>query len=355
MSMSQQAMELICQYYRPMGVTSYHDRGIYGNGVKVCIIDTEITNNLNISNVEVLDFTKSDPTEHQSHGNMIGSLIANRGIDVDNSGITTPGIAPDAQVLLCAIDGKEDDSGRMLLEFNAIISAFYEASARNVDIINASFGTPDDNPLVRSAVKNALDKGILVFAAAGNDGTSEYIFPASIPGVISVASCDLNCVKSDFSNFNDRISLLAPGEKFELQDNDGSLHQVSGTSFASPFAAGLAALVLSDARKKSNNPDLRISATEMVSILSDEYHIGCKIDSASNQKSPTSLPKIINLPFGLGGFVDGDGVTGVIVTFFTYGLFIVVLIFVFFAVMNWYRRRPLKPSINKKRSDSQSY
>jgi len=63
----------------------------------------------------------------------------------------------------------------------------------------------------KTAFQNAYDAGVLSIAAAGNDGTSAYSYPASYPSVVSVAAIDSNKQVADFSQYNDQVELAAPG------------------------------------------------------------------------------------------------------------------------------------------------
>lgn len=287
-------IRIVNKYYASTGVLDYHARHIKGDNVKIYIVDTEIVNNLELPNIEVIDFTNTDPIEHEFHGNLIGALIACPGLDSYHSGFSAEGIASEAKVFLGAIDGRNDE-GKTVLEYPAIIRAIYDAISKDVDIITLSFGSHDKHPDVDRAIQLAISKGILVFAAAGNDGNSTYMYPACCDGVIAVSSHDEDCNISGFATVNDKVAFFAPGSNLTLEDNDGKFYRVNGTSFSCPYAAALAALILCDKRKQVNDITFRYSRSDMISILTDENHLACNIKLLS-EKTLSDNQQSINNP-----------------------------------------------------------
>ncbi len=128
-----------------------------------------------------------------------------------------------------------------------IASAIYVATDLGIDVINISLGGPTNDPVLSNAITYAVSKGVIIVAAAGNDGTATYMYPASNTGVIGVGSInELNSV-SYFSQHNDKIDVVAPGEDIISTADYISCgycyyEMVSGTSFSSPYVAGVAAL-----------------------------------------------------------------------------------------------------------------
>ncbi len=122
-------------------------------------------------------------------------------------------------------------------------------SAENgADVINISAGGPEESRILQEAVNHAYNKGCVIVAAAGNND-SEAWYPAACSNVISVAATDWNDERADFSNYG-KIDVSAPGmDIWSCSNWDSSTtlpayYSGSGTSFSSPFVAGLAALVL---------------------------------------------------------------------------------------------------------------
>jgi hypothetical protein len=114
-------------------------------------------------------------------------------------------------------------------------------------VINLSLGGPGDSPVLQQAVQYALSRDVLVVAAAGNAASAEPSYPAAYDGLVSVASTNDAGESSWFSNHAPWVDLAAPGEDIysTYPGNAGTdrYESGSGTSFASPLVAGIAALV----------------------------------------------------------------------------------------------------------------
>jgi subtilisin family serine protease len=105
---------------------------------------------------------------------------------------------------------------------------------------------------IASKYASTYTNGMVHFSSAGNDGAGSVSYPASLPTVNAIAALDPSGAKSSFSNFGPLLSLSAPGSSVYSTDRTGLSGWVSGdyvvvagTSFASPYTAGVAALVLS--------------------------------------------------------------------------------------------------------------
>lgn len=121
----------------------------------------------------------------------------------------------------------------------------------NVDIINMSLGTYADNPDLKEAVNKAIQKGIIIICASGDDSTDQYLYPASYDGVISVTSVDANNVQLIFNNTNDKIIISALGERVNTGvKKDNELVYINGTS------ASTAIVTAEVTDLKLNNPNL---------------------------------------------------------------------------------------------------
>ena len=117
------------------------------------------------------------------------------------------------------------------------------------DVINLSLGATITSTTLISSVQYALDKGVVIVAAAGNMASSSPFYPAAVPGVIGVSGTDSQDQYWPVSNYGDYIDVSAPAVNiyssyYDLVNTSGYAY-MSGTSMASPFVSGLVGLILS--------------------------------------------------------------------------------------------------------------
>ena len=178
------------------------------------------------------------------HGTGTGSVIA---AGHDNEDGQPWGVAPGAKILPLRVS-----SSVIHLSFQNVCDAFVEAMAQNAHVISMSLGGPLGSSLLNVLVRKALDQGIIVVSAAGNNAPT-VAFPARIPGVLACAASNALKRPWRFSGMGAEVAITAPGElvwhDWARIDANGKPvdDQVNGngTSFATANVAGLAALWLS--------------------------------------------------------------------------------------------------------------
>ncbi len=115
-------------------------------------------------------------------------------------------------------------------------------------VISMSLGGPSGSDELRQAIQYAIGKGVFLFAAAGNrgyTGTDSVDYPGHYPEMITIASIRDDEEPSSFSSGGDEVDLAAPGQAVYSTHKDGGYAYLSGTSMATPHAAGVAALLVS--------------------------------------------------------------------------------------------------------------
>ncbi|MDG5760465.1 S8 family serine peptidase [Natronococcus sp. A-GB1] len=191
----------------------------------------------------------SDPypvSEGEDHGTHVGGIAAG----VTDNGTGHAGISNCSMLSARALD---DSGGGSLSD---IADAIQWSADQGAEIINLSLGGGGYSSTMDDACQYAFDAGSLPIAAAGNDHGGSVSYPAAYDTVVAVSSLDENESLSSFSNTGPEIELAAPGSNVLSAVNWDDYDEYSGTSMASPVAAGVAGLALS-AHEGLSNEDLR--------------------------------------------------------------------------------------------------
>lgn len=172
------------------------------------------------------------------HGTMVAGLIG----AIPNNGIDVAGVGYGATILPISL---RLTLGKYILpEANAISRAFQYAIDHGAKVINCSW-CYDNHKVITDAISNALDKGCLVVFAAGN-GSQDVYYPANSDGrILVVGAIDKYGKRADFSNYGERLDIVAPGVDIYSTHTTIGSYKDSGTSLAAPQVSGLAALILS--------------------------------------------------------------------------------------------------------------
>lgn len=169
------------------------------------------------------------------HGTHVAGTAAAAAFDL----VGVVGVAPEAGIIPVRVLGN-NGSGFT----SDVAKGIIWAVDHGADVVNLSLGGPDSSD-VSAAVSYAISQGVVVVAAAGNDGVfSQPNYPAAIPAVLAVASYDSNRVISSFSSHGAYVDVAAPGGNILSTSGHGSWTWKSGTSMATPHVAGIAALLL---------------------------------------------------------------------------------------------------------------
>lgn len=183
------------------------------------------------------DFVENDtdPQDEFGHGCGVAGVIAANG----NNGQGIAGVAPNVQIMPIRVLDRNGLGGY----FNIAQGIIY-AVDNGADVINLSLAGPSSSFLLEDAVNYAVESGVVVIAAAGNNGSQGAWYPAAYPAVIAVGSVEKDLTSSSFSNFGDDVDVLAPGRDILTTSTNGDYQLMTGTSFAAPLVSGIAALAL---------------------------------------------------------------------------------------------------------------
>ena len=173
----------------------------------------------------------------ENHGTPIAGIIAARAGGDER----VLGIAPDARIAPVRFDGALAQAP------TEMIAAAIRAGADRGQVMNLSFAVGVDEPAIRKAVQYAVDRNVVVIAAAGNEARSQpglTWYPAAYDGVLAVAGVDAAGQASAESNRGVWVDVAAPGEGLTAPSAGGEgFVAVRGTSFATAVVSGVAALV----------------------------------------------------------------------------------------------------------------
>lgn len=183
------------------------------------------------------NFVTGDAAASDDHGH--GTMVAGIAAADTNNGQGIAGAAYDARIMPVKV---LDSAG---VGFDDDIAAGIVWAAQNgAEIINLSLAGAGSTSLLRDAVAYAIDRNVIVVAAAGNEGLDTVSYPAAYPGVIAVGATDHMGDITWYSNRGAWVDVVAEGFQTVSTSISPGLYEVGGgTSFASPFVAGVAALV----------------------------------------------------------------------------------------------------------------
>ncbi len=192
----------------------------------------------------------SNLTDHHGHGTAVAGIIG----AVTNNATAVAGIAGAAKIMPMRITEQSD----LFAYFSDIAEALNWAADHGARVANISYG-PINSSTVTAAANYFRSQGGVVLAAGGNDNTDPGLSVNS--SMIYVSATDSNDVRPSWSNYGNYIDVAAPGQWLWTTNKGGGTGQWYGTSFSTPVAAGVVALIL------SQNPSL--SPTEAEVVLKD--------------------------------------------------------------------------------------
>lgn len=219
---------------------SYTSPESSGQGVTAYVIDTGIrTSHRDFGGraSSGWDFIDDDATaqDGNGHGTHVSATVAG----------ASHGVAKEADVVGVRV---LDDAGSGTTAQVIAGIDWVTKNARKPAVANLSLGGTA-NAQLDAAVRNSIASGVTYTVAAGNDGLPAFLFsPARVKEAVTVGASDVKDARASFSNWGGSLDLFAPGVGIASAWNtsDSATHTISGTSMASPHAAGAAALYLAD-------------------------------------------------------------------------------------------------------------
>jgi len=205
---------------------------VYGKGIKVGLIDTGVSNFIEVTNGINILSKKSNYYDDHGHGTHIAGILKDKEF----------GIIPDSELFVVkALDNKmEGEIDNIVLGINWLIK-------QDVDIILLPLGSPSGNEELKKVINKAIRKEIFVVSSVGNFGLqekSEVLYPAKYKNVIGVGALAKDGDIWRGTTLGRGVDILLPGQFIKSVSLKGEPLISSGTSMASAYMAGMLALYI---------------------------------------------------------------------------------------------------------------
>ena len=265
----------------------------FGNNVVVAVLDTGVDaahpdlDGQLVAGWNMYD-DNADTSDVHGHGTKVAGVVA--AFSNNATGVTS--IAWQAKIMPVRIAGTDGWAS-----ISTIASGLRWAADNGANIVNISYAVSDSGT-VTDAAEYMRSKGGLVFASAGNDGDQLTTPPNA--SIITVSATTSSDTKASWSNYGSVIDIAAPGSGIWSTKMGGGYGSVSGTSFSSPAAAAVAALIM--ASDPALGPDevenvLKNTSDDLGSPGVDELYGYGRVNAAAATSSAAG---------GSGNGADGD-------------------------------------------------
>jgi subtilisin family serine protease len=225
------------------------------SSIIVAVLDTGVQqDHPDINQVPGADFTTDagdggPVNQCDNHGTAVAGCVT---ATMDN-GIGTVGVAPNCRTVSTrTFISRAACDGRWTSSASWTVNALDWAESIGARVTNNSNGYGFTSSAIEQKYIDLREMGMVHFASAGNDAGPSIGYPASLPSVNAVAALERHGNRASFSNYGPGLAFSAPGASIYTTDRTGSAGYsggdnvyLQGTSFASPYIAGVAALVLS--------------------------------------------------------------------------------------------------------------
>lgn len=250
-----------------IGADIAHGQNLMGDGIKVAILDTGVSNHSDLQIAGGISVVEGvyNYTDDNGHGTHVAGII---GAQKNGSGVV--GVAPKALLYSVKV---LDSFGNGT--YSQVIEGIDWAIENGMNIITISFGGKQDSVILHEAIQRANNAGILVIAAAGNEGEGNEteLYPALFGEVLSVGAVNKNFERSIFSSTGAELDLMSPGRDIISTTSDGDYGISSGTSVSAPYVAGASALIWAQNNSLTSS-EVRNSLITNATPLGDAFKYG---------------------------------------------------------------------------------
>jgi len=275
---------------RAVGAKAAWERST-GKEIVVAVLDTGVAPHADLPGLlPGRSFTGDTNPDPNGHGTHVAGIIA----AAMGNGLGIAGLAPAVRLLPVQVLDAEGSG-----DHADIAAGIIWATDSGADVINLSLGGEESSDALSAAVQYAIDKGVIVVAAAGNSGSGSNapMYPAAYDPVLAVAAAGPDGTAAMFSNSGPYVDLAAPGFAILSTVPDG-YDYLSGTSQAAPFVSAAAALLLAAGRAPAEvSALLTKSARDVLPAGRDPYTGSGMLDAAAALGAPpTGATPVPSLP-----------------------------------------------------------
>jgi thermitase len=211
-----------------------------GRGVRIAVLDSAPeAGHRDLAGVRVALVEDGPDAAPSVHGTLTTGVIA----AVPHNGFGIAGAAPDAEVIAIPVCRPHGATPRDTCGLFDVLRGLDLAWDERADVLNLSVVGPP-NPLLERATRRLDDLGVLIVAAAGNEGTDQARYPAAYPSVVGVGSLDADGLPVASSNRGPSAEIWAPGAEILSTVPGGAFAFASGTSFAAAHVSGALAVLI---------------------------------------------------------------------------------------------------------------
>jgi thermitase len=236
--------------------------------VIIAILDTGVDlDHPDLANkiVDNRNFTTSNTTDDiYGHGTHVAGIAA----AITNNGIGVTGLGYSSSITNVKVLG-DDGMGY----WSWIAQGIIWAADNGAEVINLSLGGSDASSTLEGAINYAWSKGVVVVAAAGNNGNMVPVYPAYYANCIAVAATDASDARPLWSNYGDWVDVAAPGSGILSTFKNDNYVYMSGTSVATPHVAGLAALVFTTVSDTNGDGKLNDEVRSRIEATCDDIGV----------------------------------------------------------------------------------
>ncbi len=286
-----------------VGVDLFHEDlidNLSSKGYDFVDIDTSYYKKIGFSLIPGEDYMQPDsiPMDFLGHGTHCAGIAAARG----NNWKGVIGVAPRCTImpLRAGFDIKDSQGNEQgLMDESAIANAIQYAVLNGANVLSMSFGSPNEDSLVIDQINFAYSNGVVVVAAAGNSSNDTKSYPAASDHVISVAAVDQSLNAAVFTTYGTWVDVAAPGvyilstvpKSGGIDADPSGYRYLSGTSMATPYVAGLAALILSVNPHWTPDDVKTIIKKSVTNPAEQSRYIGTGLVNLNNALHITTLSK----------------------------------------------------------------